>query len=385
MERYLNFLRSLGRPGQLPPATKSVRECIQEAFPEALKWYAGHWNSKEVDTQEVALRFQKALYKTIFNTRGGITRDSRGLIYIERALRMSKDKLNNLETDYYSVGECWAYVKGSAKAYCAGSGNLEIKLKGWVDPSDINWVETLYISTYSMASEKEIRLSDEANTVVEIFDVLANGKSILDEPLICRATADKYSHRPDISNSLRQSLGTKASYTHSARRDSDYDRYLKWKERLKSTDDDLINYPPHCGYRLVKKGSDFSLRNKQGELVTDQWWDGISFIEDVLRVRKNGHPYLKTSTKAGEERITTVGKYNLVSPKGRELLSSWVDEITASKEAGNETEVNIRLGTKVWIVTIDQIKHGIDLSSLKPTKDSNVDWDDRNQLKEEEI
>lgn len=139
-----------------------------------------------------------------------MTKDERGLIYVERNIKIpkfnspvfgydrnSKDYYKYLKKTYFDLGYCFSWDKDAGEAYCGSSfggvGTSEIKLKCWVDPKDINWYETVYRNCYSLREEKEVYIN-ASGAKVEVFDVVleygetngvnVSGKSLMKTPII---------------------------------------------------------------------------------------------------------------------------------------------------------------------------------------------------------
>ena len=123
-----------------------------------------------------------------------LTYNDRGLIYVERAISvnglMKRQKTNPFIGKYDSVGEYWTWDNGSSEPYCGGQGTT-VTLKGWVDPSEVDWYHTLYVNMYDLNEEKELYIP---NANVEIVSVTiydgATGKDKsfgLQKPIIIKA------------------------------------------------------------------------------------------------------------------------------------------------------------------------------------------------------
>ena len=134
-----------------------------------------------------------------------MTRDERGLIYVEREIILpdifstevsSFDNYKNyfelLRNSYKGSGPCWTWAVGHGEAYCGhsfGQSNTAVLLRGWVDPMNVEWGETLYRNAYSLNEERELYLKE--GCIIEIDEVAVNdygyklnGKHILNKPML---------------------------------------------------------------------------------------------------------------------------------------------------------------------------------------------------------
>lgn len=92
------------------------------------------------------------------------------MIYVERSIDFDTGEgFDNM--NYASVGECWTWSPYHSSSYCQNfsllnNNRISVVLCGYVHPSSIDWVETIYLNTYRCKDEKEIRMNN--NAVVEI-------------------------------------------------------------------------------------------------------------------------------------------------------------------------------------------------------------------------
>lgn len=125
--------------------------------------------------------------------------NDRGLIYIEREIAIpelfSRFKYDDYENyydylkNYDGLGIYWSYIKGGANAYCSDNfkdGTSHIVLRGYVDPSNINWENTIYKTIYNLNFELEIEVNEESP--IEIFEIVVsrmenNGKTFVGKKL----------------------------------------------------------------------------------------------------------------------------------------------------------------------------------------------------------
>lgn len=120
--------------------------------------------------------------------------NDRNLLYIERdieipeALAKSFYTYNNKHNDLYAylikeyenhIGQCWSWFKGGVQN-SSGYYNTKrtiLKLKGYVDPINVDWENTIYLNAYSLRDEKEIYV--KYNSPIEIVEIIVNGKEKL--------------------------------------------------------------------------------------------------------------------------------------------------------------------------------------------------------------
>lgn len=124
--------------------------------------------------------------------------NDRGLIYVEREITIPQfdgtdfyyhrhydNYYNFLKTQYNGVGQCWSWAEDFSEAYDSNhypDGTTHLTLKGWVDPQEVDWEETLYRNCYGLNHEREMYLS--SGTPIEINSAEINGKNILEKPII---------------------------------------------------------------------------------------------------------------------------------------------------------------------------------------------------------
>lgn len=189
-------------------------------------------NQKNIDSYELESyltdlgkeEYEKAI-KELFiesfennDVEGSFKYNERGLIYVERNIRIPDFNSPEFEQDYYDekyknyfayltkiyggkgyggIGNCFSWEEDRGEAYCAdrfgAMDSTEIKLKCWVDPKDINWVETVYRNCYTLRDEEEVFINSN-DAKIEVFDVVLEdgkingvsmrGKSLLKKPII---------------------------------------------------------------------------------------------------------------------------------------------------------------------------------------------------------
>lgn len=225
-EHYIDFLEKIGKYGKLPKSkwtkktinseiakhldyamnnseTEDVKEDIDYRFflyinnstllPQCIKSDVlqefnnldefSEWLEENLDKFDYILssegldafyKFRKNYFLEKLNEYGflkKLTFNNRGLIYVERAITLPKFyeriKDNDFIKKYRTVGECWSWLKDGAEPYCGGDGTT-ILLKGWVDPSQVDWEETTYRNMYSINDERELYI---LSAKVEVFEV----------------------------------------------------------------------------------------------------------------------------------------------------------------------------------------------------------------------
>ena len=138
-----------------------------------------------------------------------LTLDDRGLLYVERAMTIPrfkdttfKNELDGQENnDFYShiqrysgIGNCWTWCKGASEAYCGsyyGGNSSIVVLKGYVNPRDVDWAETVYRNAYGLNYEREIYIS-KGNVEIDRIELVggqyqgqqAAGKNLLAKPIV---------------------------------------------------------------------------------------------------------------------------------------------------------------------------------------------------------
>lgn len=145
-----------------------IIEHIKETDPETVIKYLNYQG--DIAYQE----YTKNYYTEQMEMHGfpySLRYDSRGLIFVERAIDIpyfhERVELNDFMKKYRSVGECWTWCEGNGRAYC-GHGGVTIKLKGWVDPVEVDWGETTLLNMYPLNDEMELRIP---SAKVEVFSV----------------------------------------------------------------------------------------------------------------------------------------------------------------------------------------------------------------------
>ena len=134
--------------------------------------------------------------------------DERDLIYIERQITIPQldyhgkvkktyhDLYKYLTKHYDGVGNCWSWKFGGGEAYCGDREYSEgkesrILLRGYVDPSTVDWRETI-LRNLDSPNEMELYIR-EGNVEIDYVDVTGimhgqpvNEKTIFNKPIIVK-------------------------------------------------------------------------------------------------------------------------------------------------------------------------------------------------------
>lgn len=184
----LNYIRTFGEKGKLPSFDGRLKDVCMNGMKEAYRWA-----TESVDGVQ---RYGFASFVHDFNIiLSKFTYNKRGLIYVERSIDLDVSQGFD-DMNFKSIGECWSWQKGGSSSYCADFSLLNnnvwnVVLCGYVHPNSVNWTETIYLNSYHMKNEKEIRMND--NAFVEVGYVKINGRKYpLGSSMLINASADKY-------------------------------------------------------------------------------------------------------------------------------------------------------------------------------------------------
>lgn len=183
-EEYLDWIEEFGKVGELDKSSISFVDGFKSGLGTAFEWFKDKY-SNVIDDIYMKSRFTSNLKKhgfIVINDDKSIGTDctfnEKGNMYVERIVTLDSelndpsagsfekfiDKYNN------NVGGCWAWKLGRASDYCGfESGGSKILLRGWIRLDDIDWIETVYINSYNMNAECEIRV--KPNAKVELFEI----------------------------------------------------------------------------------------------------------------------------------------------------------------------------------------------------------------------
>ena len=128
------------------------------------------------------------LGKETFNSfEGYLEFNEEGQIYCERAVQLGEGMTAEDFMKEYgdSIGIYWSWANGGARTYYSNVNGPVVIFKGWVNPCDVNWGET--IQTQS-TGEDEIRLKNGATVQVdEIVDEYTGNYLLLDGSILLEA------------------------------------------------------------------------------------------------------------------------------------------------------------------------------------------------------
>ena len=162
--KVIDYIKSFGKKGKLPSNNEPLEKYYNPSLDTAYKWACESTDGVERDGY--------AWFKHCFSVDvcGRFKINKRGLIYVERSIDFDTGEgFDNM--NYASVGECWTWSPYHSSSYCQNfsllnNNRISVVLCGYVHPSSIDWVETIYLNTYRCKDEKEIRMNN--NAVVEI-------------------------------------------------------------------------------------------------------------------------------------------------------------------------------------------------------------------------
>lgn len=219
---YLDWIEDFGKVGELPKSSISLSDGINLGFPTAFEWFSSKYGIKgqsinSVDVVATKKKFyeklgKKGFFKYDIDTNTYSTNcifNSDGNMYVERVISISgiinsseggDSMYHKLVKDFQgNVGGCWSWDKGSAASYCGDGSGSNLLLRGWIRLDDIDWVETVYINSYEMQDEREIRV--KPNAKVELFDILGTYDSNSD--FFYSRSEDKFYAYNDKSTGLK--------------------------------------------------------------------------------------------------------------------------------------------------------------------------------------
>jgi hypothetical protein len=188
----ISYIKSFGEKGKLPSCDGNFRTYYEPYLKQAYEWASEKINEIRVSGF--------AYFKHLFgvNVINKITLNKRGLIYVERAIILDLDEDLNL-LNYSSIGECWSWKKMNSVPYCANDrfnlqdkrNRVAVTICGYVHPDSIDWLETLYLNSYDMKNETEIRMNNQAYVEVAYIKLWGQ-KYRLGGTYLINAKVDKY-------------------------------------------------------------------------------------------------------------------------------------------------------------------------------------------------
>lgn len=188
-ENIIKYIKGFGNKGKLPSNTIPLKTYYAPYLKLAYEWAC-----EKVSTVE-RNGFAFFEHELRVNVLRNFTLNKRGLIYVERSIDIDYGgDLNDLH--YTSIGECWSWKRLNSSSYCADFSLLnnnitQVILCGYVHPSSIDWLEVLYLNSYDMKNETEIRMNNDA--LVEVSYIKIGGRKYsLGGSYLLNASADKY-------------------------------------------------------------------------------------------------------------------------------------------------------------------------------------------------
>ena len=184
----LSYIKGFGEKGKLPSCDKKFSDYFVPYLEQAYEWAC-----EKVDgiRRDGFAYFKHLFYNYVISK---FTLNKRGLIYVERSIDFKLG--DNFELlGYSSIGECWSWKKLNSRSYCSNFGindsTVNVVLCGYVHPDSVDWLETVYLNSYDMKNETEIRMND--NAYVEVSYVKINGTKVsLGGSYLLNASTDKY-------------------------------------------------------------------------------------------------------------------------------------------------------------------------------------------------
>ena len=189
IENIITYIKSFGQKGKLPSFDGKLKDCYKPYMQQAYEWAC-----QKVDgiKRDGFVYFDWELRNNVINK---FMVNKRGLIYVERSIDIDTSQgTDNLE--FKSVGECWSWKKLNSRSYCANFSLLNnsvvnVVLCGYVHPNSVDWLETIYLNSYDMKNETEIRMNDNAYVEVSYIKICGM-KYRLGGSFLLNASSDKY-------------------------------------------------------------------------------------------------------------------------------------------------------------------------------------------------
>ena len=188
-ENIINYIKGFGQKGKLPSFEGRLRDCYEPHMKQAYEWAS----EKLDDVKYHGLAYFEWDFGA--NVICNFKLNKRGLIYVERSIDIDTSQgTDNLE--FKSVGECWSWKKLNSRSYCANFSLLNnsvvnVVLCGYVHPNSVDWLETIYLNSYDMKNETEIRMNDNAYVEVSYIKICGM-KYRLGGSFLLNASSDKY-------------------------------------------------------------------------------------------------------------------------------------------------------------------------------------------------
>lgn len=188
-QSIIAYIKNFGQRGKLPSFDGRLKDFYMPYMEQAYEWAA----EKLDDVRYKGFPYFKWDFGA--NVVSNFKENKRGLIYVERSIDIDTSQgTDGLE--FKSIGECWSWKKLNSQSYCAdfslfNYSVVKVVLCGYVHPDSIDWLETVYLNSYDMKNETEIRMND--NALVEVSYIKICGiKYPLGGSYLINASADKY-------------------------------------------------------------------------------------------------------------------------------------------------------------------------------------------------
>ena len=195
IDGIVNYIKSFGQKGKLPSFDGKLNDYYDDYLKQAYEWASEKLDSVRRD----GFAYFKSEFRV--NVLSNFRYNKRNLIYVERSIDIDVSKgFDNLQ--FKSVGECWSWKPHNGRSYCADFGILndniaKVILCGYVHPDSVDWLETIYLNSYDMKNETEIRMND--NALVEVAYLRVGGKKYyIGGSFLLNASSDKYNKNREL-------------------------------------------------------------------------------------------------------------------------------------------------------------------------------------------
>ena len=187
--RICDYVRGFGVKGKLPSFTGKISDYYTPVLKKAYEWACQSTDGVARDGLPYFVHDFKV------NVVGNFMFNKRGLIYVERSIDIDVSAgLDNL--GFKSIGECWSWKRLNSQSYCAGfsmtnNNIVQVIICGYVHPDSVDWLETVYLNSYNMRNETEIRMNDNAKVEVAYIKI-GGDKYPMGGSYLIDASSDKY-------------------------------------------------------------------------------------------------------------------------------------------------------------------------------------------------
>jgi hypothetical protein len=188
-QNIVNYIKTFGSKGKLPSFEGQFNSYFKNVLMTAYEWAS--------DKIDEIKRYGFAFFAHEFrvNVISKLTLNKRGLIYVERSIDLDLSQGFD-DLNFSSIGECWSWKKSNSNSYCSkisllNNNKSKVVICGYVHPDSIDWLETVYLNSYDMKNETEIRMND--NALVEVSYIIIDGvKQSIGGSYLINASVDKY-------------------------------------------------------------------------------------------------------------------------------------------------------------------------------------------------